>query len=357
MENSFLSTDKTARKSDFISACRNEQHSRVPVWFMRQAGRSLPEYKKVRGSGSILEAASDPERAAQITLQPVNRYGVDAAILFSDIMVPVHSIGFGIEIQPGVGPVVENPFESTEDLKRLRKLEPEIDVPYVGETIKILSQECPVPVIGFAGAPFTVASYLIEGKPSRSLEKTKALMEQEPEIWDSLMNRLADITISSLNHQIESGASAIQLFDSWAGLIEPRVYEQKVFPYSKRVLSSINNSRVPKIHFGVGTEPILNLIAAAGADVVGIDSKTRIDAARGKLGNDIAIQGNLDPEICLEPIEVVEKAVLEILTLNNNNFGHIFNLGHGVLPDTDPEVLSHVVEMVHSHKLLERKDG
>jgi len=357
MENSFLSTDETGRKSDFISACRNEQHSQVPVWFMRQAGRSLPEYRKIRGTGSILEATSDPERAALITLQPVDRYGVDAAILFSDIMVPVHSIDFGIEIQPGIGPVVDKPFESIEDLKRLRALEPEIDVPYVGETIKILSQECPVPVIGFAGAPFTVASYLIEGRPSRSLEKTKALMEQEPEIWDSLMNRLSDITISSLNHQIESGASAIQLFDSWAGLIDPKSYEEKVFPYSKRVLSSIDNSRVPKIHFGVKTQPILHLIATAGADVVGIDSNTPIDVAREKLGDEIAIQGNLDPEICLEPIGVVEEAVSEILMLNNNNFGHIFNLGHGVLPNTDPEILARIVEMVHSHELPESNDG
>ena len=357
MENSFLSSDETDLKSDFISACRNEHHSQVPVWFMRQAGRSLPEYKKIRGEGSILEAASDPERAAQITLQPVERYGVDAAILFSDIMVPVHSIDFGVEIQPGIGPVVENPFKSIEDLKRLRALEPEVDVPYVGETIKILSRECPVPIIGFAGAPFTVASYLIEGKPSRSLKKTKTLMEKEPHIWDLLMNKLSEITISSLNHQIESGASAIQLFDSWAGLIDPKSYEQKVFPYSKKVLSSIDNSLVPKIHFGVGTQPILHLIAAAGADVVGIDSKTPIDVAREKLGDEIAIQGNLDPEICLESIEVVEEAVSKILTLNNNNFGHIFNLGHGVLPNTDPEILSRVVEMVHSHKLPESKNG
>ena len=263
MENSYLSEGKFGKESDFLSACRREHHSRVPVWFMRQAGRSLPEYRKIRGVGSILEVASDPERAAQITLQPVERYGVDAAILFSDIMVPVYSINFGIEIQPGVGPVAEKPFRSSGDLKRLRPLEPEIDVSYVGETIKILSKECPVPVIGFAGAPFTVASYLIEGKPSRSLEKTKALMEEEPAIWDSLMDILSEITVSSLKHQIESGASAIQLFDSWAGLIDPEVYEEKVFPYSKKVLSSIDDPLIPKIHFGLGTEPILNLIAEA----------------------------------------------------------------------------------------------
>ena len=344
-------------ENSFLSACRCEHHSQVPVWFMRQAGRSLPEYRKIRGSGSILEVASDPERAAQITLQPVERYGVDAAILFSDIMVPVFSINFGIEIQPGVGPVVENPFRSSNDLKRLRALEPEIDVPYVGETIKLLSQECPVPVIGFAGAPFTVASYLIEGKPSRSLEKTKALMEEEPEIWDSLMDILSEITISSLKHQIESGASAIQLFDSWAGLIDPKKYEEKVFPYSKKVLSSFDDPLVPKIHFGLGTQPILHLIAEAGADVVGIDSNTPIDIAREKLGNEIAIQGNLNPEICLGSIEEVEKAVSEILMLNNNNFGHIFNLGHGVLPDTDPAVLAHVVEIVHSHELPEKNNA
>lgn len=357
MKNPDFKLQEKYADSNFLAACRSEPHSIVPIWFMRQAGRSLPEYRKIRGGGSILDVAADPERAALITLQPIKRYGVDAAILFSDIMVPVHSVGFGIDIEPGVGPVAQKPFESIDDLKRLRELEPEQDLPYIRETIEILLDECEIPIIGFAGAPFTVASYLIEGKPSRELKKTKALIKENPELWKLLMNRLSDIAITSLKHQINSGASAVQLFDTWAGLLDPKIYEAHVFPFSQKVLGAIKHMGVPRIHFGLNTEPVLPLLAKAGAEVVGVDSKTPIDVARKLLGNKIALQGNLDPAICSEPIKVVETAVADILKRNGNNPGHIFNLGHGVLPDTDPGVLAHVVEMVHAHKFFETSHG
>ena len=211
--------------SPFLAACRSEPHNHTPVWFMRQAGRSLPEYRKIRGEGSILDAIKNAELSAEITLQPVHRYNTVAAILYSDIVVPLHALGFGVEIQPGIGPVVENPFRSIEDLKRLRPLDPDSDTPYVLETIQLLVEELAVPLIGFAGAPFTLASYLIEGAPSRTYTKTKALMMNNPELWDSLMSRLVEIVISSLRSQISAGVSAIQLFDSWAGALSPSAYE------------------------------------------------------------------------------------------------------------------------------------
>ena len=284
--------------SPFLAACRSEPHDHTPVWFMRQAGRSLPEYRKIRGEGSILDAIKDAELSAEITLQPVHRYNTDAAILYSDIVVPLHALGFGVEIQPGIGPVVENPFRSIEDLKRLRPLDPDSDTPYVLETIQLLVEELAVPLIGFAGAPFTLASYLIEGAPSRTYTKTKALMMNDPELWDSLMSRLVEIVISSLRSQISAGVSAIQLFDSWAGALSPSAYERFVLPYTKEIFSSIQNEEVPTVHFGVGTGEILHLMASAGSSVMGVDWRTPLDVARDRLGSEVALQGNLDPAIC-----------------------------------------------------------
>jgi|TARA_Y100000310_G_scaffold289939_1_gene316730 uroporphyrinogen decarboxylase len=312
---------------------------------MRQAGRSLPEYRAVRGEGSILDAIADPSLAAELTLQPVLRYGVDAAILYSDIVVPVSAIGFGVDVRPGVGPVVEQPFADQSDLERLRPLEPEVDTPYVVEALKILVDESPVPVIGFAGAPFTVASYLIEGSPSRTYGRTKALMSGNPDLWFRLIDRLTDLAISSLRSQIDAGAAAVQLFDSWAGALSPAAYERFVQPATRRVFEAIPD--VPRIHFGVGTGEILHLMADTGCDVVGVDWRIPIDVARDRLGPDTVLQGNLDPAVCLGPIDVVEAEVADILRRNNGHPGHVFNLGHGVLPETDPAVLEQVVHQVH----------
>ena len=339
------------RDSAFVRACRGLPTDRTPVWFMRQAGRSLPEYRQIRGTGTILRAIADPELATEITLQPVRRYGTDAAILYSDIMTPVHAIGFGVDIAPGVGPVVEQPFSSAADLDRLRPLDAEADTPYVIETVRNLVRELPVPLIAFAGAPFTVASYLIEGRPSRTYVRTKALMHTDGALWFALMDRLADLAIDSLRSQIHHGAAAAQLFDSWAGALSPDDYARFVQPFSAKVLSAVAELGVPRIHFGVNTAELLGLMADAGADVVGVDWRTPLDAARTRVPSHVSLQGNLDPAIVAAGWEPTEPAAREVLARGAGNpggrGGHIFNLGHGVLPETDPEVLERVVALVH----------
>ena len=337
------------KDSAFLRACRCEPVEWTPVWFMRQAGRSLPEYRALRKEGSILDAIKKPDVSTEITLQPIRRYGVDAAILFSDIVVPVHAVGFGVEIEPGIGPVAADPFRSSDDLKRLRSLNPEVDTPYVLETIKGCIQELQVPLIGFAGAPFTVASYLIEGGPSRSYQKTKSLMFGDNALWESLMERLTDITIESLLSQVEAGASAIQLFDSWAGALSATDYKKYVFPHSQRVFNELQDLEVPRAHFGVGTAELLTLMSDAGADVVGADWRVPLNEVRRRVGPDTAIQGNLDPAICLAPWPVVKRQAQEVLRAANGEPGHIFNLGHGVLPETDPNMMDYLVKMVKNY--------
>ena len=333
--------------SAFIKACRSEPHDHVPVWFMRQAGRSLPEYREIRGRASILDAIAKPDLAIEITLQPVRRYGTDAAILYSDIMTPLHAIGFGVEITPGVGPVVERPFNCGADLDRLRPLEPEVDTPYVLETVQGLVAELSVPLIAFAGAPFTVASYLIEGRPSRTYERTKALMFNDEALWHALLDRLADIAIASLRSQIDQGAAAAQLFDSWAGALVPADYERFVLPHSSKVLAAIGESGVPRIHFGVNTGELLGLMATAGAEVVGVDWRTPLDLARHRVPPECALQGNLDPARIVAGWEATEAGARDVLARNAGHPGHVFNLGHGVLPTSDPSVLKRLVDLVH----------
>lgn len=335
------------RRAPFLEACAGRLPSRVPVWFMRQAGRSLPEYRSARGSGSILDAVRAPALAAELTLQPVRRYGVDAAILFSDIVVPLVAVGIGIDVVPGRGPVVEAPFRGPDDVGRLRPLEPETDTPYVLDTVKMLVKDLSVPLIGFAGAPFTLASYLVEGGPSRSFTKVKKLMLSQPQVFCDLLDRLADLALASLRSQVDSGAAAVQLFDSWAGILSPADYERHVMPHSAKVLSGLGDMGVPRIHFGVGTGELLALMANAGADVVGVDWRTSLAEARRRVGPGVAVQGNLDPAACLAPWPVVEEEVSRVLEDAGPAPGHIFNLGHGVLPDTDPGILAEVVRMVH----------
>ncbi|MDP9404335.1 MAG: uroporphyrinogen decarboxylase [Actinomycetota bacterium] len=336
----------------FLLSCRRQPTAVVPVWFMRQAGRSLPEYRAVRGTGNILDAIGRPELAAEITLQPVRRYGVDAAILYSDIVVPVAAIGFGVEVVPGVGPVVREPFRSKADLVRLRPLEPEDDTPYVLETVRAVVAELNVPLIGFAGAPFTVASYLIEGRGSRTCSLTKRLMREDTATWHALLDALADLALSSLRSQVAAGASAVQLFDSWAGALSPDDYTRYVLPATRRIFAGLADLDAPRIHFGVGTGELLGLMAGAGADVVGVDWRVPLDAARARVGPGKTLQGNLDPSVCLAPMDVVEAEVAKVLEAGGGT-GHVFNLGHGVLPQTDPGVLQRVVELVHAHQRLD----
>jgi len=332
----------------FLSACRREPVPHVPVWFMRQAGRALPEYRALRGSGSILDAVRHPELAAEVTLQPVRRYGVDAAILFSDIVVPVAAIGFGVDIRPGTGPIVERPFRSRDDLSRLRPLEPTEDIPWVQETVEILVKELTVPLIGFAGAPFTVASYLIEGGASRDYAMTKRLMHAEPQTWAALLDRLADLALAFLRAQVDAGAGAVQLFDSWAGALSPADYRRHVMPASARIFAGLEDLGVPRIHFGVGTGELLGLMGQAGADVVGVDWRVPLDVARVRVGPDKAVQGNLDPLVCLAPWPVVAEQARRVLAEAGPGPGHIFNLGHGVVPQTDPDTLARLVDLVHA---------
>ncbi len=336
------------RDSAYMRAARNRPADRTPVWFQRQAGRSLPEYRAVRTEGSILDTILNPELSAEITMQPVRRYGVDAAILYSDIVVPITAVGFGMDVVPGVGPVTEQPFAGRADLSRLRLLEPDVDTPHVIETVKLLVNELEVPLIGFAGAPFTLASYLIEGRPSRTYTRTKALMLGDEQLWHDLMERLGDLAIASLRSQILAGASAVQLFDSWAGSLDRTSYERYVAPHTTRVISELSDLDVPKAQFGVGTGELLQAMAATGVDLLGVDWRVPIDVARERIGPDIAVQGNLDPAILGAPWPAVEAAVRDILTRNAGRPGHVFNLGHGVLPETDPTVLERVVELVHA---------
>ena len=338
-----------------LRACRGLASDRVPVWFMRQAGRSLPEYRALRGTGSILDAIRDPDLATEITLQPVRRYGVDAAILYSDIVVPAQAVGFGVDVEPGVGPVIAEPFRTKADLDRLRPYEPDVDAPYVQQTIRQVVAELggTTPLIGFAGAPFTVASYLVEGRPSRTYGLTKAMLHGDPELFGQLLDRLADLAIASLLAQIDAGASAIQLFDSWVGALSPDVYREHVMPASAKVFAALEGTGVPRIHFGVGTGELLTLMGEAGADVVGVDWRVPIDIARTRVPGK-AVQGNLDPAVCLAPWEVVADRTRDVLRRNDGRPGHIFNLGHGVLPELDPGVLAEVVALVHAEG---RTDG
>jgi len=340
-------TTQTA-DSAFIRACRRQPVARTPVWYMRQAGRSLPEYRSKRAGTPMLDACADPDLITEITLQPVHRYGVDAAILFSDIVVPLRAVGVGVDIRPGVGPVIDQPVRDERDIDRLRDLEPSA-VPFITQAVRALAAELGgTPLIGFAGGPFTLACYLVEGGPSKGFDRTKALMYGNPELWRSLLGRLAEITISFLQVQIAAGASAVQLFDSWAGIVSPEDYRRSVLPFSSRIFAALKSSGVPMIHFGVGTGELLGLFSAAGADVVGVDWRVPLDEAVPRVAPGTALQGNLDPAVLLAPWPVVEQRAREVLTRGRTAEGHVFNLGHGVLPDTDPDVLARLTDLVHS---------
>ena len=341
------SSPKSTRESALVRAARRQSVPHTPVWFMRQAGRSLPEYRRLREGVGMLDSCRTPELVAEFTLQPVRRHGVDAAILFSDIVLPLAAVGLDLDIVAGVGPVVAQPIRTREDLARIPELTPE-HVPFITEAVRLVVAELgATPLIGFAGAPFTLASYLIEGGPSKNHERTKALMYGDPQLWHDLCARLAQISGAFLRVQAQAGASVVQLFDSWVGALPRRDYETFVQPHSRVALSAVSDLDVPTIHFGVGTGELLASMGAAGADVVGVDYRTSLTDARARLGEGYAVQGNLDPALLFAPWPALERAVRSIVAEGAQAPGHIFNLGHGVLPETDPEVLTRVVELVH----------
>ncbi len=336
------------RDSLLVRAARRDPGPRPPVWFMRQAGRSLPEYRRVREGVGMLESCRRPDLVTQITLQPVRRHGVDAAIFFSDIVVPLAAVGVDLDIVAGVGPVVAQPVATRADLDRLPALTPE-HVPDITQSVRMLVAELgATPLIGFAGAPFTLASYLVEGGPSKTHARTKALMHGDPALWHDLCARLAAISGAFLAVQVEAGASAIQLFDSWAGALSLADYVDFVQPHSRAALAAVEAYDVPRIHFGVGTGELLAAMGAAGADVVGVDFRVALDEASRRIGPDYAVQGNLDPALLFAPWEVVEAHVRRIVTQGRATPGHVFNLGHGVPPEADPDVLTRIVELVAS---------
>jgi uroporphyrinogen decarboxylase len=341
--------DPRLRDSAFLRAARGEPVPHTPVWFMRQAGRSLPEYLEVRQGVTMLESCMRPELVTEITLQPVRRYGVDAAIFFSDIVLPLKALGVDLDIVPGVGPVVAEPVRTLADVAAIPDLTPE-HVPFTTESVRLLVAELgATPLIGFAGAPFTVASYLVEGGPSKDHARTKALMFGAPDVWQALMEKIAGISAAYLQVQVAAGASAVQLFDSWAGALTRTDYETSVLPHSAGVLASV--AGVPRIHFGVGTGEILDFMGEAGAEVVGVDWRVPLaEAVRriGGPGGGRSVQGNLDPTLVFAPTEVMLERADEVLAAGRDAAGHIFNLGHGVIPTTDPDQLKRLTEHVQT---------
>jgi uroporphyrinogen decarboxylase len=338
-------TSAITPESPFIRACLGQPVPYTPVWFMRQAGRALPEYRKVRAGIPMLAACRQPDLVCEITLQPVRRYGVDAAILFSDIVVPLAAAGVDLDIVAGVGPVVAQPVRDAAGVAALPPLTPDA-VGFVADAVGLLvGQLGEVPLIGFAGAPFTLASYLVEGGPSRNHERTKALMYGAPDVWHALCARLAEITATFLRVQVAAGAAAVQLFDSWVGALSEADYREFVLPHSAAVLGGLAD--VPRIHFGVGTGHLLPAMAQAGAEVVGVDWRTPLDRAAAALGPGVSVQGNLDPAALFAPWPTVAAQVRRVLAEGRAAPGHVFNLGHGVLPDTDPDMLTKVAALVH----------
>lgn len=335
----------------FLKACRREEVDHTPVWLMRQAGRYMAEYMEIRRKYSFLEMCKTPELAAEVTLQPINKLGVDAAILFADILLPLEGMGMDLEFAKGEGPVLHNPVRNERDVKALRLIEPEADVPYVLDAIKLVRKQLDgrVPLIGFSGAPFTLASYMIEGSGSKVYLNCKRMMWQAPEMWHELMEKISKVVVSYLKAQVDAGAQAVQVFDSWVGALSPKDYQEYVMPHSKYVMDQLKDTGVPVIHFANNASTMLELVKEAGGDVIGVDWRINIDQAWQRLGYDVAIQGNLDPISLMAPPKVIEQKVKEILDMVGGRPGHIFNLGHGINKETPVEHAIALVEAVQKY--------
>jgi uroporphyrinogen decarboxylase len=339
--------------SRFLRACHRLPVDATPVWFMRQAGRYIPEYRAIREKYSLLEIVENPEIAAEVTMQPVRILEVDAAILFADILLPIVPMGLELEFAKGNGPVIHNPIRTKVDVSNLRPVDPQTDLGHVLETIRILRRELgEIPLIGFSGAPFTIASYIIEGGPSRDFLRTKTLMYNSPEVWEPLMDLLAEVLSAYLAAQVGAGAQAVQVFDSWVGALSPHDYLRYVFPYSQRLLQAAQTTGVPVIHFGTGTAALLPVMRQAGGTVIGLDWRIPLDEGWDSTGDDVAIQGNLDPALLFAPLPELRQQVQDVLTRAGGRPGHIFNLGHGILQNTPVENVKVVVELVHEYSLM-----
>ncbi|WP_410769703.1 uroporphyrinogen decarboxylase [Fontibacillus sp. BL9] len=334
----------------FIRACRRQEVDRLPVWYMRQAGRYDPDYRKIKEKYSLLEICRQPELAAEITLMPVRKLGVDAAILYSDIMNPVASLGIDFDIVKNIGPVIDNPIRSREDIERLKPIDVEKDLSHILETIAILDRELDVPLITFAGAPFTIASYLIEGRPSKSYIRTKSLMYGEPELWDKLMGKLGDMVITYLRAHVNSGGKAFQLFDSWVGALAPKDFERFVLPTITRIFAELDDLDVPKIYFpGVSSGELLPTLTELKADVIGLDWRVSIAEGRRRTGGKFAVQGNLDPYILTAPMDIIKQYAKELIDQGVEEPGYIFNLGHGLFPEASIEKLEELTHFAHEY--------
>ncbi|NSW79345.1 MAG: uroporphyrinogen decarboxylase [Chthonomonadetes bacterium] len=331
----------------FLRACRRQEVDTTPIWLMRQAGRYQPEYRKLREKYPMLELCTTPELAAEVTLLPLRRFELDAAILFSDLTIPFLAMGVPFTLKENVGPVIAKPLQTEEDINALRIMEPEEDLPFVGESIRILRRELSVPLIGFAGAPFTLAAYLVEGGPSRDYSRVRALMYRQPELWSTLLHILAQNVIRFLRAQIEAGAQAVQLFDSWVGTLSPDAYRRYLLPVMQEIVGALKPLGAPIIYFGTGTAPLLEAMLETGADVIGVDWRVSLDDAWRRLDYACAIQGNLDPAVMLASPEVVRAEAKEILRRAGGRPGHIFNLGHGILPETPVENVQTLIDTVH----------
>jgi uroporphyrinogen decarboxylase len=333
----------------FLAACHHKQPDATPIWFMRQAGRCLAQYRELRKRYDILTMAKTPELCAQVTLMPVEQFRVDGAVLYADIMLPLEGMGISLEIQPDIGPIIHNPVRTMQDVEALRVIDAEESTPYVMEAIRFVRNELEgkQAVIGFSGAPFTLACYMIEGRPSRDYAIAKSLMYGQPEVWNALMNKLTEVVSRYLVAQIDAGVDVVQLFDSWVGALGPSAYRRFVQPYTRRIFQAVRQTGTPTIHFGTGTASLLELMAETGSDIVSVDWRVDLDEAWECIGYDLGIQGNLDPTLLLTSWDVVEQGMNDVLRRAQNRPGHIFNLGHGVLADTDPDMLRRLVDAVH----------
>ncbi|HEV2581804.1 MAG TPA: uroporphyrinogen decarboxylase [Ktedonobacteraceae bacterium] len=332
-----------------LAACRHEQPDTTPIWFMRQAGRCLAQYRELRTRYDILTMAKTPDLCAQVTLMPVEQFGVDGAVLYADIMLPIEGMGISLEIEPDIGPIIHNPVRTMRDVEALRILDAEEATPFVMDAIRLVRHELEgkQAVIGFSGAPFTLACYLIEGRPSRDYGLAKSLMYGQPQVWHALMEKLTEVVIRYLLAQVRAGVDVVQLFDSWVGILSPAAYARYAQPYSQRIFEAVRQSGVPSIHFGTGTASLLELMAEAGGDIVSVDWRVELDEAWERIGFERGIQGNLDPTMLLTSWECIERGMMDVLRRANQRPGHIFNLGHGVLAQTDPDMLRRLVDNVH----------